>query len=81
MSPAELLSAILQLPKDERSALVQEVLASLDEEEEGENLSQSEWEAAWGAEAERRLKEMEDGTVEAIPLDEALARVRGPFPS
>jgi hypothetical protein len=30
----------------------------------------------WGEEALRRLREIEDGTVKAIPGDEVMARVR-----
>lgn len=39
-------------------------------------LSETEWNEVWGEEALRRLREIEDGTVKAIPGDEVMARVR-----
>ncbi len=33
-------------------------------------------EAAWKTEAHRRIKEIEEGKVEGIPLEESLARIR-----
>jgi putative addiction module component (TIGR02574 family) len=65
----ELLEAeILMLPVNERAALAQLLLASLDEE--------NEFEQAWAVEAERRLREIETGVVQTISLAEALAQIR-----
>jgi len=33
-------------------------------------------EAAWKTETDRRIKEIEEGKVEGIPLEESLARIR-----
>lgn len=58
----------LKLTPSERAALAQRLLASLDED--------AEIEEAWAAEVERRIADVESGAVQAIPIAEALARVR-----
>ncbi|MGI8896539.1 MAG: addiction module protein [Casimicrobiaceae bacterium] len=58
----------LKLTPGERAALAQRLLASLDED--------AEIEEAWATEVERRIAEVESGAVQAIPIAEALARVR-----
>ena len=65
----ELLEAeALKLSANERAALVQLLLASLDEDAEIED--------AWACETERRIAEIESGTTPVIPIAEALAQVR-----
>ena len=61
-------SAALKLTPSERAALAQRLLASLEED--------SEIEEAWAAEIERRIAEVESGTVQVVPIAEALAQVR-----
>lgn len=61
-------SEALKLTVDERAALAQRLLASLDEDAEIED--------AWAAEIERRIADVESGAVQVIPIAEALARVR-----
>lgn len=58
----------LKLTIDERAKLAEHLIASLDED--------SEIEEAWAAETERRIAEIESGTVELIPAAEALSRAR-----
>ena len=58
----------LQLTASERAAFAQLLLASLDEDAEIED--------AWAAEIERRIADVENGTVQVIPIAEALAHVR-----
>jgi putative addiction module component (TIGR02574 family) len=58
----------LKLTSGERAAFAQLLLASLDED--------AEIEEAWAAEVERRIADLETGTVQAIPISDALARVR-----
>lgn len=68
-SQLELLEAeALKLTTSERAAFAQLLLASLDED--------SEIEAAWAAEVERRIADVENGVVQTIPIAEALAQVR-----
>ena len=57
-----------QLTSGERAAFAQILLASLDEDAEIED--------AWEAEVERRITDVENGTVLVIPIAEALAHVR-----
>ncbi len=65
----ELLEAeALKLTTSERAAFAQVLLASLDED--------TEIEEAWAAETERRLAEIEQGVVQAVPMADALAQVR-----
>lgn len=58
----------LKLTSGERAAFAQLLLASLDED--------AEIEEAWAAEVERRIADVENGTVQVIPIAEALAHVR-----
>ena len=58
----------LKLTPGERAALAQRLLASLNEG--------AEIEEAWAVEVERRIAGVESGTVQVIPIAEALARVR-----
>jgi putative addiction module component (TIGR02574 family) len=65
----ELLEAeVLKLPAGERAALAQFLIASLDEDAEVEE--------AWATEVERRIVEIEAGTMPLIPIADALAQVR-----
>ena len=58
----------LKLTSGERAALAQVLLASLDED--------AEIEEAWAVEVERRIADVENGTVRVIPIADALAQVR-----
>ncbi len=58
----------LKLTAGERAAFAQMLLASLDED--------AKIEEAWAVETERRLADIESGTVQAIPIADALAQVR-----
>lgn len=67
--PIEALEAeVLGLPSAERSRLLDRLIASLDTDPTVED--------AWMREAKRRDEEIESGTVQAIPGDLALARLR-----
>jgi hypothetical protein len=70
MSLEELETQIKQLTLKDRAALAKWIVESLDE------LSDSEIEALWVEEAERRLDEMEQGLVNEIPAQEVLRRAR-----
>ncbi len=58
----------LKLQPADRSLLVEHLLASLDSDEEVE--------AAWVQEVEKRVAELDNGTVAGISLQEALAQIR-----
>lgn len=72
---ASLLTQALQLPHDERAELAMQLLRSLEPDNEGE-LTTDEWEAAWSAEIDRRVREVDDGRVELLDGDEVHAAVR-----
>jgi putative addiction module component (TIGR02574 family) len=58
----------LTLTSGERAAFAQLLLASLDED--------AEIDEAWALEVERRIADVENGTVQVIPIADALAQVR-----
>ncbi len=64
----KLTSEALKLSASERAAFAQLLLESLDVDAELDD--------AWAAEVERRIAEVDSGTVQTIPLAEALAQVR-----
>ena len=74
MTRSEILQAAKALPPDERLDVAREI--ALSAESEGAELSETEWDAAWGEEADRRLLEIEEGKVKTIPGEEVMARVR-----
>lgn len=69
----EILSAALALPPNARAMLVGHLLESLDGSE------QTEIDAAWAEEIERRVRDIDDGRVELIPGEEVLAELRSRF--
>jgi putative addiction module component (TIGR02574 family) len=64
------LGTALALPPDERAWLAEELIASLDQHRDAEI------EAAWAAEIERRIAEVELGEAETVSWEEARARIR-----
>jgi putative addiction module component (TIGR02574 family) len=74
MTREEILRAAKALPPKERLDVAREIVLSA--EEEGVELSEADWNAAWGAEAERRLIEIEEGKVRELSAEEVNARVR-----
>jgi len=66
MSLKELEAEIKKLDLKDRAALAKWIVESLDE------MSEAEIEALWTEEAERRLDELEQGSVSEIPAEEAL---------
>ena len=66
----DLLVAALKLPLEERAALADHLLRSLD------GLPEPERKKLWLEVADRRLQEMREGKVREIPADEVFARGR-----
>ena len=69
----EVLSAALSLSPGSRAMLASHLLESLDNED------QKRVDALWAEEAERRLKEIEDGTVTPIPGEDVMNRLRARY--
>ena len=63
-SPAELLQCALRLPADDRIALATEILDSVEGPEDPK------WATAWAAELDRRVNELDVGTVKTIPWEQ-----------
>jgi putative addiction module component (TIGR02574 family) len=66
---AELLKKALTLPVAERADLASSLIDSLD------NTQDISVAAAWEEEVERRMKELDSGTVKSVSLDEARQRL------
>jgi putative addiction module component (TIGR02574 family) len=64
----EVVSAALTLPANARAMLMEELLTSLDSSEEVE--------AAWRAEIERRVREIDEGKVQLIPGEQVMRELR-----
>jgi putative addiction module component (TIGR02574 family) len=64
----ELETLALRLTREERARLADRLLASLS--------TDSAIDEAWSAEAQRRLAELEAGTVQAAPIEAAIERAR-----
>ncbi|MBN2209373.1 MAG: addiction module protein [Candidatus Coatesbacteria bacterium] len=62
---------LLGLPASARAELARKLIASLDEEEDGDV------EAFWAEEAERRLSEIREGKVKGEPAERAFGGIRG----
>jgi putative addiction module component (TIGR02574 family) len=60
----------MKLSLEDRAALAEKLILSLDAPSEAENLQ------LWVREAERRLKELREGTANDLPADEVLRRAR-----
>ncbi len=69
----EIMSAALALPPGARATLAEHLMESLDAE------NQERIDSLWAEEAERRDKEIEDGTVTAIPGEEVMNRLRSRY--
>ena len=69
----EIMSAALALPPRERVLLAEYLMDSLHPED------QERIDALWAEEAERRDREIEDGTVKAIPGEEVVNRLRSRY--
>ena len=69
--PANKLEAkALKLPPKERARLAERLISSLDQELDTDS------ESLWIQESERRLEELESGTVEAVPADRVIEKAR-----
>ena len=68
ISRAELEAQALLLAPEERVQLTDRLLASLS--------STGEIDEAWSVEAERRLEELENGSVVGVRIEDAIARAR-----
>ena len=70
MNLEELEAEIRKMNSKDRATLAKRIVESLDD------LSDSEIEALWVEEAERRLDELEQGVVAEIPAEEVFRRAR-----
>jgi putative addiction module component (TIGR02574 family) len=66
----ELVEEAKQLPYGERAELIEQLIAASAQDMDPAI------EKAWGEEALRRIKEIEEGKAQLIPGEEAMARVR-----
>jgi len=73
MSPTakQLLDDAIKLPPSERSALISQLIESLDE------LPQDDVQSAWDEEIAERLEQLRTGRVSPVPWDEARQMILG----
>lgn len=74
----KLLDEVLKLPADARAEMAGQLLRSLDDEED---LSEEEYDAAWGTEIAHRLQEVDEGTVKTLTHEEALRFIASDDPA
>lgn len=70
MNLKEIEDQALHLPEHERALLIQRLVISLD------TPSPQELEEDWLVEAQRRAKELDEGSVQAIPAEEVMRKAR-----
>ena len=70
MKPQDLEAEIMKLSLEDRATLAKKIILSLDAPSDAENLQ------LWVAEAEKRLKELREGSVEEMPAEEVFRRAR-----
>ncbi len=66
---------LLGLPASARAELARRLIASLDDTDDGDV------DALWIEEAERRLSEIREGKVQAVPAERVFAEIRGKLES
>ena len=66
----ELAIELLGLPASDRALLARQLILSLEESRASDS------EALWLEEAERRSRELSEGTVEGVPVEEVFERAR-----
>lgn len=73
----QVLEQALALPEEERWELLSKLITSLEDKlDEGPTISSDEeWKAAWKETIERRLRSIDDGTVEMLDGDEVIAEM------
>jgi putative addiction module component (TIGR02574 family) len=67
---SEILEEARALPYGERAELIEQLIADAAKDPDPEI------EKAWGDEAMRRIKEIEEGKVQGIPVEQAMAEIR-----
>ncbi|HSJ99916.1 MAG TPA: addiction module protein [Kofleriaceae bacterium] len=71
----KVLQEALALPREDRARLLEALHESLEPEDE-QTLTEPEWEAAWTAEIDRRLRDFDEGRAKSIPYEQAMAQIR-----
>ena len=72
IDPSKLRDEALRLPLQARARLADELLRSLDDDDE---LDEAEHAAAWGPEIAERLREIDAGEVQAVPWSVTRQRI------
>jgi putative addiction module component (TIGR02574 family) len=72
MAVEKILQEALALPREDRARVLEALQESLGPDEQ--------WEQAWAAEIDRRLRNLDEGRTRAIPAEEVFAKLRARFP-
>jgi len=70
-----LVDQALKLPDEQRGELAARLLRSL-ESNDGDEVTDQEWAAAWSAELDHRIREIRDGRIDLIDGDQVLNELR-----
>jgi putative addiction module component (TIGR02574 family) len=70
LTQEEILEAALSLPRESKLKLAEQILDSVDRNDSAEI------DAAWVAEAKRRLEELDRGEAHTVPAEQVFARIR-----
>jgi putative addiction module component (TIGR02574 family) len=74
---AEKLKPLLAaLPREDRAELAEYLTDLNNGDDEGEELTPEEWEAAWVEEINRRVADLEAGRTKLIPGDEVMRKMK-----
>jgi putative addiction module component (TIGR02574 family) len=79
MAVEKVLQEALALPREDRERVYQALMESLEPKDE-QVLTETEWEAAWRPEIERRLRDLDEGRATTISHEEFKERVRARLP-
>jgi putative addiction module component (TIGR02574 family) len=79
MAIEKVLQEALALPREDRARVLEALQESLEPEDQ-EVLTEAAWEAAWTAEIDRRLRDLDEGRATAISYEEFKSRVRARLP-
>lgn len=76
MNKAQLVEAVLHLPRQDRAEIATTVLRSLDDDLAEPEVGPEEWERVWGEEVARRIEDLDRGDATAIPAEQVFKNLR-----
>jgi putative addiction module component (TIGR02574 family) len=75
----EILSTALALSLEQRAKLAEQLIMSLDDPTKEDAATQEEIDAAWAIEAERRMREIDEGKIELVDGELVMQKLRSRY--